>query len=94
MKYEEYEAAIKKMIAEPDTAETGALAILAEIKKDGEALDAATAGNAERDARIKTLQEEKMKLFLSQAGPAAETPEEEEGPKSFHDLLTEKMKEE
>lgn len=92
MKYEEYEAAINKMISEPETAPVGAQAILTALKEDSAALESAQAGIAERDEKIRTLQDTNVKLFMSQAGPAPDDePEEKE--KSFADLVEEKMKE-
>lgn len=92
MKYEEYEAAINKMISEPESAPVGAQAVLAALKEDSAALEAATAGIAERDEKIRALQDTNVKLFMSQAGPAPDD-EPEETEKSFAELVEEKMKE-
>lgn len=91
MTYEEYEAAINKMVAEPETAPIAAQSLLQAIKDDGAALDAAQAAIRDRDDKIRTLQDTNIKLFLTQTGTTSDQIEEDEGPKDFAALLAEKM---
>lgn len=94
MKFEEYEAAINKMVSEPETAPVAAQALLAAIKEDGAALEAAKAGIQERDEKIRSLQDTNIKLFMSQTGAAPEASPEDEGPKSFEELVAANMEKE
>lgn len=90
MKYEDYEARVTALISNPDTAPTVAQEFLSEIKADSEAFASLEAGIAERDARIRDLQDTNMKLFLSQSAPAGEDDEEE---KTADEILDELFKE-
>lgn len=68
MKYEDYETSLNSVITNPDTAPAVIQEILAELKADLTALDSATVGLSERDARIKDLQDTNIKLFTSMTG--------------------------
>lgn len=85
MKYEDYEAKVTALISNPDTAAVAAQEILSEIKSDTENIASLEAGIAERDARIRDLQDTNMKLFLSQSAPEETEPEE----KSADEILDE-----
>ena len=76
MKYEDYENIAKGLTAEnaPDIVSQ----MLENIKADTESIDALTKSNAEKDAKIRDLQDTNIKLFLSQTGKADDGPSEEE----------------
>lgn len=94
MKYDEYEAAINKMISEPETAPVGAQAVLAGLKEDFASFESAQAGIAERDEKIRALQDTNIALFMSQTGEPESAEPEDEGPKSFEELIAENIEEE
>ena len=60
------------------------------MKTDLEAMDAAIAGIAERDVKIRALQDTNIKLFMTQTG-ATEEPEEEPEDLDFEALVKLKM---
>lgn len=68
MKYEDYESKLNAVVANPDQAATAVLDILKDIKADSETFAALEASVAEKDGRIKDLQDTNMKLFLRQTG--------------------------
>ena len=76
MKYEDYENIAKGLTTEnaPDIVSQ----MLENIKADTESIDALTKSNAEKDAKIRDLQDTNIKLFLSQTGKAEDGPSEEE----------------
>lgn len=79
MTYEEYEKILNDVVANPDTAPAQVQAVKDALKTDIDTLAALTASDAEKDARIKSLQETNIKLFLSQGGkPENETEEKPE----------------
>lgn len=77
MTYDEYAEKINGVISNPDTAPAEIGGVLEELKKDLTALDTLTAESAEKDKRIKDLQETNLKLYMSQAKPDEEEEEEE-----------------
>ena len=87
MKLEEYEGIINKMVSDPETATAGAQALLDAIKTDLATIDAANATIAEKSAKIDELRDSNTRLLISQATKMPETPDVEEGPKSFEDLV-------
>lgn len=86
MKYEEYEAKLNDVVKNPDSAATAVLDILKDIKADTDTLASLEAGIAERDGRIRDLQDTNMKLFLRQTGVGSED-EEEKDPDAVLDEL-------
>lgn len=68
MKYEDYETRLNSVVSNPDTAPVTIQEVLAEIKTDLTSLESANTGIAERDERIKSLQDTNIKLFMSQTG--------------------------
>jgi len=76
MTHEEYTALINKIIQSPDTATETAETILREIKTDTERISALEAQHTEDETRIRNLQTENIRLFLSQTGGQQEDPEE------------------
>lgn len=89
MKYDEYETKVTSLISNPDAAPITAQEILSEIKSDTEKIASLESSIAEKDARIRDLQDTNMKLFLSQSAPIEEEPEE----KSADEILDELFKE-
>ena len=85
MKYEDYEKKVTDLISNPEAAPVTAQEILSEIKSDTENIASLEAGIAERDARIRDLQDTNMKLFLSQSSQIEDEPEE----KSADEILDE-----
>lgn len=78
MKYEEYEEKINTILGNPDTAPAEIGAVLESLKTDLTALDTLTAESAEKDKRIKDLQETNLKLYLNQGSTEEKEEEEEE----------------
>lgn len=93
MTYAEYENMINRIVSEPETAPVGAQALLDQLKTDLEAMDAAIAGIAERDEKIRALQDTNIKLFMSQTGATEEPEEEEPEDLDFEALVKSKMEE-
>lgn len=91
MKYEEYEAKLNDVVKNPDSAATAVLDILKDIKADTDTLASLEAGIAERDGRIRDLQDTNMKLFLRQTGDNGQTDQDEKTP---DEMLEELFKEE
>ena len=91
MTYAEYENMINRIVTEPETAPVGAQALLDQLKTDLESLDAAVAGIAERDEKIRALQDTNIKLFMSQTGTTEEPEEEEPEDLDFEALVKSKM---
>lgn len=89
MLYEDYEKRVTALVSQPDQAPITAQEILSEIKTDTEKIASLEASIAEKDARIRDLQDTNMKLFLSQSTPIEEEPEE----KSADEILDELFKE-
>ena len=91
MTYAEYENMINRIVTEPETAPVGAQALLDQLKTDLESMDAALAGIAERDEKIRALQDTNIKLFMSQTGSTEEPEEEEPEDLDFEALVKSKM---
>lgn len=89
MLYDDYEKRVTALISNPDQAPVTAQEILSEIKTDTEKIASLEASIAEKDARIRDLQDTNMKLFLSQSSPVEDEPEE----KSADEILAELFKE-
>lgn len=89
MLYDDYEKRVTALISNPDQAPVTAQEILSEIKTDTEKIASLEASIAEKDARIRDLQDTNMKLFLSQSTPVEDEPEE----KSADEILAELFKE-
>lgn len=87
MKYEEYEAKLNDVVKNPDSAATAVLDILKDIKADTDTLASLEAGIAERDGRIRDLQDTNMKLFLRQTGDNGQTEPDEKTPDEMLDEL-------
>ena len=87
MKYEDYEQKLNAVVANPDSAATAVLDILKDLKADSETFASLEASVAEKDGRIKDLQDTNMKLFLRQTGGAAEQEPEEKTPDEMIDEL-------
>lgn len=68
MTYDEYKTQLDKIVENPDSAATAVLDILENIKADTETLATLEANIAEKDSRIRDLQDVNMKLFLRQSG--------------------------
>lgn len=90
MTLEEYTNIINGMVSAPDTAPAVASSLIEAIKDDLGKLDAAAASIAAKEDQIRTLQDTNIKLFMSQSGNAATEEPEEEGPKSFEELIEER----
>lgn len=89
MLYDDYEKRVTALISNPDQAPITAQEILSEIKTDTEKITSLEASIAEKDARIRDLQDTNMRLFLSQSTPVEDEPEE----KSADEILDELFKE-
>lgn len=90
MKYEDYEKKLNAVVANPDQAATAVLDILKDIKADSETFASLEASVAEKDGRIKDLQDTNMKLFLRQTGGSENQDEEEKTPEEvINDLFKE-----
>lgn len=89
MKYEEYEAKLNDVVKNPDSAATAVLDILKDIKADTDTLASLEAGIAERDGRIRDLQDTNMKLFLRQTGAGSEENEEKDPDAVLDELFKE-----
>jgi hypothetical protein len=89
MTYDEYTKLAGTVTA--DNAPTVLKAMLEGIKTDLTELETARAGIAEKDTRIKDLQDTNMKLFLSITGTSETAKEEEE--KSPEDYRADLVKE-
>ena len=87
MKYEEYEAKLNDVVKNPDSAATAVLDILKDIKADTDTLASLEAGIAERDGRIRDLQDTNMKLCLRQTGDNGQTDQDEKTPDEMLDEL-------
>ena len=85
MTYDDYEKRVSALISNPDQAPITAQEILSEIKTDTEKIASLESSIAEKDARIRDLQDTNMKLFLSQSAPVEDEPEE----KSADEILDE-----
>ena len=85
MTYAEYENMINRIVTEPETA------LLDQLKTDLVSLDAAVAGIAERDEKIRALQDTYIKMFMSQTGATEEPEEEEPEDLDFEALVKSKM---
>lgn len=90
MKYEDYESKLNAVVANPDQAATAVLDILKDIKADSETFAALEASVAEKDGRIKDLQDTNMKLFLRQTGGSENQDVEE---KTADEVLDDLFKE-
>lgn len=91
MKYEEYESALQNVVKNPDQAAIAVQDILKNLKADSETFASLEASVAEKDGRIKDLQDTNMKLFLRQTGG---TDEQDPPEKTGDELLNELFKEE
>ena len=89
MKYEEYEAAINKIVTDPDTAPGGAIDLLKAIKEDLGLLETATASVREQAQKIDELKATNNKLFIAQTGPGEQEPPEEEEEVGLTELFEE-----
>lgn len=89
MLYDDYEKRVTALVSNPDQAPITAQEILSEIKTDTEKIASLEASIAEKDARIRDLQDTNMRLFLSQSAPVEDEPEE----KSADEILAELFKE-
>lgn len=89
MKYEEYEAAVNKIVTDPDTAPGGAIDLLKAIKEDLGLLETATASVREQAQKIEELKATNNKLFIAQTGPGPEKEPEEEEEKGLTELFEE-----
>lgn len=90
MKYEDYEAKLTDIVKNPDSAALAVQDILKDLKADSETFASLEAGVAERDGRIKDLQDTNMKLFLRQTGGSVDQePEEKSADEILNDLFKE-----
>lgn len=87
MKYEDYESKLNAVVANPDSAATAVLDILKDLKADSETFASLEASVAEKDGRIKDLQDTNMKLFLRQTGGSPDQEPEEKTPDQIIDEL-------
>lgn len=87
MKYEDYEAKLTELVKNPDSAALAVQDILSELKTDCETMASLEAGVAERDGRIRSLQDTNMQLFLRQTGGSDSHDEEEPKPLTFGEKL-------
>lgn len=82
MTYEEYKQKITEILSNPDTAPAAIAPVMAAIKDDITALEAAQADNETLNARIKDLQETNIKLYLAQTGKGKEDEAPDDEPKT------------
>lgn len=87
MTYDEYKKEFEELVKAPDKVAETALKLLDELKTDMESLDSAKATLAERETKIRDLQDTNTKLFLQLTGSGAQ-PEE---PKTPEDILSTMM---
>lgn len=91
MKYTEYENRFSQIVQTPETAPAVIQEILTELKSDFDVFESAKATIAEQEAKIKSLQETNIKLFMSQTGSNSEQTEEEAPEMDFAELVKSKM---
>lgn len=90
MKYEEYETALQNVVKNPDSAALAVQDILTNLKADSETFASLEASVAEKDSRIKDLQNVNMQLFLRQTGgPSGDEPDEKSVDEQIDDLFKE-----
>lgn len=82
MTYEEYKKEFEELVKAPDKVAETALKLLDELKTDMESLDSAKATLAERETKIRDLQDTNTKLFLQLTGQG-EVPEEQKTPEDI-----------
>lgn len=87
MKYEEYEAKIKNLISNPDTATAAAQDILNDLKADSETFASLQASVTDYEARVRDLQDTNVKLFLRTTGGEPDQDDPEPQPLSFGEKL-------
>lgn len=87
MKYEEYEQKLSECVKNPDSAALAIQDILKELKTDCETMASLEAGIAEKDGRIRDLQDTNMKLFLQNCSGAPDQDEAEPVKLSFGEKL-------
>lgn len=87
MKYEDYETKLNEVVKNPDTAAVAVQDILKDLKADSDTFASMEAGIAERDGRIRDLQDTNMKLFLRQTGGSEDQDEPEKSPDEVIDAL-------
>ena len=78
MTYAEITNAVTDIMKNLETAQVKAKALLEGIKADYETLDTTKQTLAEKEEKIRDLQDTNMKLFLQQTSPVEEDKEEEE----------------
>lgn len=76
MTKQEYTDFIKEMVKNPDTATASAQTLIDNIGTDLDTLEAFRASDAEKDKRIRDLQDTNIKLFLGQTGKPPEDKED------------------
>lgn len=82
MTYEEYKKEFEELVKAPDKVAETALKLLDELKTDMESLDSTKATLAERETKIRDLQDTNTKLFLQLTGTGAE-PEKAKTPEDI-----------
>lgn len=87
MKYEEVEQKFTELLKNPDLALDKAQDLLSDLKADYETMASLEAGVAERDGRIKDLQDTNMKLFLKVSSDGGSQDEDEPKPLTFKEKL-------
>lgn len=87
MKYEEYEQKLSECVKNPDSAALAIQDILKELKTDCETMASLEAGIAEKDGRIRDLQDTNMKLFLQNCSGTPDQDETEPPKLSFGEKL-------
>ena len=88
MKYEEYESKlVNEVLKNPDSAALAVQDILKELKTDCETMASLEAGIAEKDSRIRDLQDTNMKLFLQNCSGTPDQDETEPPKLSFGEKL-------
>lgn len=87
MKYEEYEQKLSECVKNPDSAALAIQDVLKELKTDCETMASLEAGIAEKDGRIRDLQDTNMKLFLQNCSGNPDQDEAEPVKLSFGEKL-------
>lgn len=94
MKYSEYEALVNEALLNVDKAPLNMKKILENLKADTTLIESQAATIAEKDTKIKDLQDTNIKLFLGQTKKVEEEKEEKTGDEVEEDFIASLLKEE
>lgn len=93
MTYDEYKAVVDGIVSAPDTLAAGALNLLDNLKTDLESADSLKATLAERETKIRELQDTNTQLYLRLTSNAAPTPQEKTPEQNWDEMMAVQFKE-